>query len=316
MNRTIYYIKKKIIWTIPILIGITFLAFSLGLMGRGDPATTRASADPNYIPTEEEIEEIREEMGLNDPILIQYLHWIKDVLHGDFGTSYIDDKLVFNEMMRLMPNTILLSVMSLIVIVILGLIGGVLLAWFQDHFVDFAGRIALVFLMSIPGVCLAYFMIWLFAQKLHILPTSGAETMSGFIMPCLAVSIGSSCVAARMLRASILGELSQNYILTTQAKGFRRSQCIFRHALRNSLIPFITYIANVFGGLLGGSMITESVFSVPGIGSYALNAINNRDYVAIQGYVLFTGVVFVLTSLFSDLICAWLNPQIHWGEET
>ena len=177
MNRTIYYIKKKIIWTIPILIGITFLAFSLGLMGRGDPATTRASADPNYIPTEEEIEEIREEMGLNDPILIQYIHWIKDVLHGDFGTSYIDDKPVFNEMMRLMPNTILLSVMSLIVIVILGLIGGVLLAWFQDHFVDFAGRIALVFFMSIPGFCLAYFMIWLFAQKLHILPTSGAETM-------------------------------------------------------------------------------------------------------------------------------------------
>ena len=314
MNSTLYYIKKKILWTIPILIGITFLAFSLGLMGKGDPATTRASADPNYIPTEEEIEEIREEMGLNDSIFVQYIHWMEDVLHGDFGTSYIDDKPVFEEMMRLMPNTLILSVMSLSLIIVLGLIGGIFLVWFQDRFLDLTGRIALVFFMSIPGFCLAYFMIWLFAQKLHILPTSGVETMVGFVMPCLAVSIGSSCVAARMLRISILGELSQNYILTIQAKGFRRSQCIFRHALRNSLIPFITYIANVFGGLLGGSMITESVFSVPGIGSYALNAINNRDYVAIQGYVLFTGVVFALTSLFSDLICAWLNPQIRLGE--
>ena len=109
------------------------------------------------------------------------------------------------------------------------------------------------------------------------------------------------------------GELSKNYILTAQAKGLRRGQLISRHALRNSLVPSITYIANTFGGLLGGSMITESVFSVPGIGSYALTAINNRDYIAIQGYVLFTGVVFVLVCLLADLICAWLNPQIRLG---
>lgn len=162
MNSTLYYIKKKILWTIPILIGITFLAFSLGLMGKGDPATTRASADPNYIPTEEEIEEIREEMGLNDSIFVQYIHWMEDVLHGDFGTSYIDDKPVFEEMMRLMPNTLILSVMSLSLIIVLGLIGGIFLAWFQDRFLDLTGRIALVFFMSIPGFCLAYFMIWLF----------------------------------------------------------------------------------------------------------------------------------------------------------
>ena len=132
-------------------------------------------------------------------------------------------------------------------------------------------------------------------------------------MPCLAISIGSACVVIRLLRSSILGELGKNYILTAQAKGLRRGQLISRHALRNSLVPSITYIANTFGGLLGGSMITESVFSVPGIGSYALTAINNRDYIAIQGYVLFTGVVFVLVCLLADLICAWLNPQIRLG---
>lgn len=156
-------------------------------------------------------------------------------------------------------------------------------------------------------------MIWLFAQKLRILPTSGAETLSCFLMPCLAISIGLGLCGYPAASLFHSGELSKNYILTAQAKGLRRGQLISRHALRNSLVPSITYIANTFGGLLGGSMITESVFSVPGIGSYALTAINNRDYIAIQGYVLFTGVVFVLVCLLADLICAWLNPQIRLG---
>ena len=313
MNQTLRYTAKIILWTIPILVGITFLAFGLGLVARGDPATNRASADPNYIPTEEEIQELRAEMGLDDPILVQYGRWIWNAAHGDLGESYIDDKPVLGEILRLLPNTLLLSGMALLVITVVGLAGGLLLTLFRDKFIDLLGRVLLVFLMSIPGFCLAYFMIWLFAQKLRILPTSGAETLSCFLMPCLAISIGSACVVIRLLRSSILGELSKNYILTAQAKGLRRGQLISRHALRNSLVPSITYIANTYGGLLGGSMITESVFSVPGIGSYALTAINNRDYIAIQGYVLFTGVVFVLVCLLADLICAWLNPQIRLG---
>lgn len=313
MNQPLRYTIKKLLWTLPILLGITFLAFGLGMIARGDPATTRASADPDYIPTEEEIQELRAEMGLDDPIFVQYGRWVWNVAHGDLGESYIDDKPVLDELLRLLPNTLLLSGMALLVILVVGFSGGVLLALFRDTFLDLAGRVVLVFLMSIPGFCLAYFMIWLFAQKLRILPTSGAETLACFLMPCLAISIGSACVVIRLLRSSILGELSKNYILTAQAKGLGRSQLIIRHALRNSLVPSITYIANTIGGLLGGSMITESVFSVPGIGSYALAAINNRDYIAIQGYVLFTGFVFVLVCLIADLLCAWLNPQIRLG---
>lgn len=316
MKQTLGYMLKKMLWTIPILLGITFLAFGLGLIARGDPAATRASADPNYIPTEEEIQALREEMGLNDPIFVQYGRWIWNVVHGDLGTSYIDDKPVLSEMLRLLPNTMLLSVMALLVILLVGFLGGMLLTLFRDRAVDFVGRIVLVTLMSIPGFCLAYFMIWLFAQKLRILPTSGVESMASFIMPCLAISIGSACVVIRLLRSSILGELPKNYILTAQAKGLGRSQIIFRHALRNSLVPSITYLANTFGGLVGGSMITESVFSVPGIGSYALSAIHNRDYVAIQGYVLFTGFAFVLICLLADLLCVWINPQIQLGGDS
>ena len=311
MRQTLLYTIKKLLWTVPILVGITFLAFGLGLIARGDPATNRASADPDYIPTEAEIQALREELGLDDPVLVQYGRWMAGVVRGDLGQSLIDDKPVLGELLRLLPNTLLLSVLALAVIAVAGLAGGLLLALFRDSFLDLLGRVLLVLLMSVPGFCMAYFLIWLLAQKLHILPTSGAESLASFVMPCLAVSIGSACVVTRLLRSSLLGEMSKNYILTAQAKGLRRSQIILRHGLRNALTPSVSYVANTFGGLLGGSMITESVFSVPGIGSYALAAINNRDYIAIQGYVLFTGFAFVLACLLADLLCAWLNPRIR-----
>lgn len=313
MNAVWRYAAKKILWTVPILAGITFLAFGLSLTARGDPALARLSVDPDYIPSEEEIQALREEMGLNDPILVQYGRWIAGAVHGDLGVSCIDGKPVLNEMLRLLPNTLLLSVLSLALIAALGLSGGILLALFRDRLPDVLGRTLLVFLMSVPGFCLAYFMIWLFAQKLKLLPTSGTEPITAFIMPCLALALGPACVTARLLRSSILGELSRDYILTARAKGLGRPQLILRHALRNALIPSVTYIANTFGGLLGGSMITETVFSIPGAGSYALAAINNRDYIALQGYVLFTGFAFVLVCLVSDFLCACLNPQIRLG---
>lgn len=311
MRRTILYTLKKLLWTLPILVGITFLAFGLGLIARGDPATNRASADPDYIPTEAEIQALREELGLDDPVLVQYGRWMAGVVWGDLGQSLIDDKPVGEELLRLLPNTLLLSVLALLVIAVAGLAGGLLLALFRDRFLDLLGRVLLVFLMSVPGFCMAYFLIWLLAQRLHVLPTSGAESLASFVMPCLAVSIGSACVVIRLLRASILGEMGKNYMLTAQAKGLRRDQIMLRHGLRNGLTPSVSYVANTFGGLLGGSMITESVFSVPGIGSYALTAIQKRDYIAIQGYVLFTGFAFVLVCLLADLLCAWLNPRIR-----
>lgn len=313
MNDTLRYIMTKIFLAIPILIGITLLAFGLGLIARGDPALARLTVDPDYIPTEEEVQALREEMGLTDPIFIQYGRWISGVVKGDLGESYLDDKPVLSEMLRLLPNTLLLSFMSLTLIVVLGLLGGILLVVFQDRLFDVMGRILSIFIMSVPGFCLAYFMIWVFAQKLKLLPTSGTEPMTAFIMPCLALALSSACLVARLLRSSILGELVQDYALTARAKGLRKSQLVFRHTLRNALTPSVTHIANVFGGFLGGSMITESIFSIPGIGTYALTAINNRDYTAIQGYVLFTGFAFVLVCLLSDLICSYLNPQIRLG---
>jgi peptide/nickel transport system permease protein len=313
VNDTLRYIMTKIFLAIPILIGITLLAFGLGLIARGDPALARLTVDPDYIPTEEEVQALREEMGLTDPIFIQYGRWISGVVKGDLGESYLDDKPVLSEMLRLLPNTLLLSFMSLTLIVVLGLLGGILLVVFQDRLFDVIGRILSIFIMSVPGFCLAYFMIWVFAQKLKLLPTSGTEPMTAFIMPCLALALSSACLVARLLRSSILGELVQDYALTARAKGLRKSQLVFRHTLRNALTPSVTHIANVFGGFLGGSMITESIFSIPGIGTYALTAINNRDYTAIQGYVLFTGFAFVLVCLLSDLICSYLNPQIRLG---
>lgn len=314
MSHILRYTGKKLLWTVPILLGITLLAFGLGLAARGDPAVNRASVDPDYVPTREEIQALREALGLTVPAPVQYGRWMAGVLRGDLGRSLMDDKPVLGEMLRLLPNTLILSGMALAVIAAAGIFGGVLLALFHGRFVDAAGRAVLVTVMSVPGFCLAYFLIWLFAQKLRVLPSSGAEGPLHFVLPCLAVSAASACAAARLLRASLLGELGRNYILTARAKGLGRGRLLLRHALRNALPPTVTHIASAFGGLLGGSMITEQIFSVPGIGSYALAAIQNRDYTALRGYVLFTGLVFVLVCLGCDLLCAWLNPQIRLGE--
>lgn len=311
MRITTKYIGKKLISAILVLLGISLLAFSLGLMGKGDPALTRLTADPNYIPSNQEIQILREEMGLEDSYLVQYGRWLTGVVQGDLGQSYINDKVVKDELLRLLPSTIILSVSSLILIVISGMLGGVIMVIFYNRFLDWFGRILLVVFISLPGFCLAYFMIWVFAQQLKWLPTSGTAGISSYIMPCIVLSLGSSGVAAKLLRSSFLGELGKNYILTARAKGLNYNKAIIFHGLRNSMIPFVTYIANNFGGLLGGTMIIESIFSIPGIGSYALSAIGNRDYIALQGYVLFTGFIYVLVSLVSDIICAYLNKQIN-----
>ena len=157
MNQTLHYIGKKLLWTIPILLGITLLAFALGLIARGDPAVNRASADPDYIPTEEEIQALREELGLDDPVLIQYGRWLGGVLRGDLGRSLIDDKPVLDELLRLLPNTLLLSVLALAVIAAAGLLGGICLSLFRDSFLDVAGRVVLAGKVAIVAVTLPLF---------------------------------------------------------------------------------------------------------------------------------------------------------------
>lgn len=311
MHHSTKYALKKLLYAIPILIGISFLAFILGYISKGDPATVLLTADPDYLPTAEEILALQTQMGINDPIWQQYGRWIIDIVHGDLGTSLITNRSVLTEMQRLAPNTLILAGTTLLVVIVCGLTGGILLAHFHNSVFDYIGRCVLVALMSLPGFCMAYLLIWLFAQKLKILPTSGTDNWLSYIMPCAVLSIGSACVVARLLRGSILNEKQKHYSLTATAKGLSPWQVLINHNLRNSLNPTITYSANIFGGLLGGSMIIESIFAVPGLGSYALSAISSRDYVALQGYVLYTGCVYVLVCLLADIICAYINPQIN-----
>lgn len=313
MHSSLNYTCQKAGQALLILVGITLFAFILGVLAPGDPAVNRLTADPDYIPTPEEIEYLRAEFGLGQPIPVQYFKWLSKVVKGDLGQSYLNDKPVLNEILIRLPNTLKISFFSLFLIILLSIPGGLFMSYWHNRPPDLVSSFISIIIVSIPGFALAYMLIWIFSQQLHLLPSSGAQGMQNFILPVLTVSLSSAFFSMRLLRSSLLGELGKGYVLTARSKGLSRLNILVKHTLRNAMIPNVTSAANTFGALLGGSIICETIFAVPGVGAYALKAIGGRDYIAIQGYVLFTGFAFVVVNLIADLICAWLNPQMRLG---
>lgn len=311
----LHYCIKKILTLIPVLVGISLAAFILGKCSPGDPAIEAlrriAIEDPNV----QQIEEMRQEMGLNRPLMVQYCTWLGNVLQGDMGESYLDHSSVSEELARRLPVTLKLSGLALIWIVALGVSAGICMSWKPEGVLDKLLSFLAILLLSIPGFWLALFAIIVFAENLQILPTSGISSWKSYVMPSFVLAASNIGVTARLSRASLLKEMGQQYVLVAFSKGLDRKKVLITHAFRNSLIPVITIIGNYFGGILGGSAIVESIFALPGIGKYALDAIYTRDYMVIQGYVLFTGAVFVLITLIIDLMYVLVNPKIRLGEE-
>lgn len=309
----LHYCMRKLLTMIPVLLGISIVAFTLGKLSPGDPAIEALRRIAVEDPTAEQIEEMRKELGLLDPVPIQYGRWLKNALHGDLGKSYLDGSSIGAELMRRLPVTFKLSLLALFWTLLFGLSFGICMAWKQNTAVDKALSGIAVFLLSIPGFWLAIFSIILFSEILHWLPTSGIDSWKSYIMPSLVLASSNIGVTSRLTRSSLLKEMGQHYALVASSKGMNRRKVLVKHAFRNSLVPVVTLIGNYFGGILGGSAIVESIFAVPGIGKYALDAIYTRDYLVIQGYVLFTGATFVLVTLAIDVLYAVINPKIRLG---
>lgn len=314
-KNMLHYCIKKLLTLIPVLIGISLTAFILGKCSPGDPAIEALRRIAIEDPTMQQIEEMRQEMGLNRPISVQYLSWLGDVLKGDMGESYLDHTSVSEELARRLPVTLKLSLLALLWTVILGIGAGVCMSWKPEGILDKFLSFLAILLLSIPGFWLALFAIIIFAEILQIFPTSGISSWKSYIMPSFVLAASNIGVTARLSRAALKKEMGQQYVLVAYSKGLNRKKVLMTHAFRNSLIPVITVIGNYFGGILGGSAIVESIFALPGIGKYALDAIYTRDYLVIQGYVLFTGAVFVLVTLMIDLLYVLVNPKIRLGEE-
>ncbi|WP_113671798.1 ABC transporter permease [Vallitalea guaymasensis] len=308
------YILKKMLNVIPVLIGITLAAFLLGVLSPGDPAYISLTRDGITEPSDEEIAEKQHELGLDLPVHKQYFNWLKKVIKLDFGQSIYTGESIGEELARRLPITLKLAMYGFILTSMFGILIGVIMTLFRGSFIDSSLRFFCTLISSIPNFWLAIILITIFAETLQILPTSGYESEKSLILPSIVVSLSSIGFIARLTRASFLKVLSKEFIVLANAKGLRSYTIGIIHIFKNGIIPVSTYLGLYFAAILGGSSIVESIFALPGIGSYAIESIYARDYYVIQAYVILTGTTYILVNLGLDLLYFAINPKIKESE--
>lgn len=303
------YTIRRIIIMIPLLLVVAALIFTIMCFVPSDPITI-SMADTQA--TQAEIEAARESMGYNDPYPLRLLNYMKDVVfHLDFGTSYKSGKAVVSELTERFPNTLILAVGSILVSIIIGIPVGVMSAVKAERLVDRISMFLTLLFNSMPNFWLALLLVLLFSVKLKWLPSNGNKDLTYFILPVLANSLGGVAGIARQTRASMLEVIRSDFVTTARSKGLSERTVIYGHAFPNALIPIITVCGSRFGMLLGGTTIIEMIFSIPGIGAYMINGINNRDYNVVQGSMVYLAAVFMLIMLLTDLIYALVDPRIR-----
>ena len=303
----IRFVIKRLLMLIPVILGVIFIVFILGHFSPGDPARIilGEAAPP------EALEELREDLGLNDPMLIQYGRFVINAVQLDFGRSYSTQRDVFTEIFARFPNTVRLAAMGIALAVILGVPLGIISAVKQYTPFDFGATFFGLLGVSIPNFWLGMLLIIFFTVTLQWLPATGFNEPIQWIMPTIAIGTNSMAIVMRMTRSSMLECIRQDYIRTARAKGQKESVVIFRHALRNALIPVLTTTGLQFGALLGGAVLTETIFAIPGLGSFLVDAIRSRDFAIVRGGVLLIAVCFTVVNLAVDILYAFIDPRIR-----
>lgn len=302
------YLIKRLLETIPLLIVVSFVVFLFIRLIPGDPARLVAGVDA----TIEEVELLREYMGLNKPILIQYVDYIKGILTGDLGTSLKTGDAVANMLLPRYKPTILLAFSSMGWALVIGLTIGIFSAVFRGRWPDYIGMLVAVIGISLPSFWTGLMLMQLFSVNLRWLPTGGLETWKSFIMPSITLGAGIMAMIARFSRSEMIETLRNDYIRTARAKGLNEFEVITRHALRNSMVQVMTVIGLQFGFLLGGSVVVESVFSLPGLGRLLIDSINFRDYTVIQAELMIFSFQFIMINLIVDVLYGVMNPKIRY----
>lgn len=301
------YTSKRLFYLLLVLVGVSFLVFLLLYMTPGDPV--RMMLGESATPQAEE--QLRNELGLNDSFLVQYGRYIKNiVVHHDLGTSYATKRPVLTEILEVFPNTVKLATAAIVIAIVLGILLGIISAVKQNTIIDNVVMVLALIGTSAPIFWIGILMIMFFSVKLRWFPPSGFGSFKQLIMPALALGMQSTAMIARMTRSSMLEVIRQDYVDTARAKGQKERVVITKHVFRNALIPIITVIGLQFGILLGGAMLTEIVFSIPGIGRLMIDSIKQRDFPVVQGCVLFVAVCFSLVNLGVDLLYAVFDPKV------
>ena len=303
----IRYIIRRLLIFIPVLLGITIAVQILIAFTPGDPARILAGADPEP----GEYERIREELGLDKPIIERYWNFISGVLRGDFGVSWTTHRFILEDILSRWPYTVLLATMSVILSTCIGIPLGIFAATNQYSIKDNAAVLVSLIAVSMPSFWFALLMVQLFSVNLGLLPVAGIKSWQGWILPVISLSLGFTASITRQMRSNMLEVVRQEYIVTVRAKGLSERKVLFKHALKNALIPVVQTIGGIYGMALGGALVAEMIFSIPGLGSYTLTGLTNRDYPVIQSSVLFLSTLFCIIMLVIDLAFAFIDPRIR-----
>jgi peptide/nickel transport system permease protein len=300
------YILRRVLLLIPVMLGVSFVVFTIMFFTPGDPAKIllgeRAPA--------EEVAMLRTQMGLDDPFIVQFFNFVKKAVQGDLGRSLVTKRAVAAEIWSRFPATLQLSAAAVLIAVLMGIPIGIISATKQYSTFDMVSMVIALIGVSMPNFWQGMMMILLFSITFRVLPSSGYGTLNHLIMPAATIGTSAAAVITRMTRSSMLEVVRQDYIRTARAKGLSERVVINRHALKNALIPIITVIGLQFGSLLGGAVLTESIFSWPGVGRFMVDAIRTKDFPSVQGGVLMLALTFSIVNLAVDILYGYIDPRI------
>ncbi|WP_026564759.1 nickel ABC transporter permease [Bacillus sp. UNC41MFS5] len=301
------FVFRRLIQTIPVVIGVTFVVFFIMQLVPGDPAVLLAGEGAS----KETVNAIREQLGLNRPLMVQYFDYLLNVFQGDLGSSLKNSQPVLDEIMVRLPITMELAFFSILITIVLGMAAGIISAIKPYSLTDTSVMLVALLGISLPSFWFGLMMMYFFSVKLQILPVAGWDSILHVILPALTLGAGGAAIVARMTRSSMLEVIRQDYIRTARAKGLREHVIIYKHALRNALIPVITVVGLQFGALLGGTVLVESIFAINGLGRMIVDAIRMRDLPVVQGGVLAASLIFVIVNLFVDVFYRFFNKRIE-----
>jgi peptide/nickel transport system permease protein len=303
------YIIRRILLIFPVIIGITLFIYLVLALAPGDPVSLMLGPDA----TPEQLQVKRIELGMDKNVFIRYLNYMKTVVQGDFGTSWISGKPVMLEFYQRVPHTLALACVTLMITVIMGIPSGVLAAVKQNRPIDTTTLVFALIFSSIPAFWLGMMIQILFALRLGWFPAMGAGTVRHVFLPALTLSLVNLAGQVRMTRSSMLDVINQDYVRTARAKGAGEWRVILGHVVRNGSLPVITNLGIAFTNAFGGAVVTEAVFSIPGIGSYMINAAKTRDIPIVMGIIIFVAIFVAVINLFVDLIYAIVDPRVKLG---
>lgn len=302
------YIARRLLLTVPVVLGVAILVFAMIRLIPGDPA--RAIAGVQASP--EFVQQVRVRYALDEPLPVQFGIFLRDLARGDLGTSTFTRRPVVADISERFPRTILLATTSMVIATVLGVAAGIVSATRRNSWFDNISMVLALLGVAAPVFWLGLMLQLLFAVQLRILPATGLGSWRHLVLPALTLGMASAGLIARITRSSMLDVLKQDYITTARAKGLAERFVVYKHALKNALIPVVTVMGLQFGILLGGAVLTETVFAWPGIGRLLVDSILRRDYPVVQATVMLMAFVFVLINLVVDIIYAFLDPRIHY----